>query len=79
MLRGMGSAIIPTLVTVVGICGVRMVWIYTIFAAEHMLNVLYLSYPVSWLLTSATLFFCYLYVHKKLMRSVSVAPTAAAV
>ena len=79
MLRGMGSAIIPTLVTVVGICGVRMVWIYTIFAAEHMLNVLYLSYPASWLLTSATLFFCYLYVHKKLMRSVSVAPTAAAV
>ena len=34
MLRGMGSAIAPTLITVVGICGVRMVWIYTIFAAD---------------------------------------------
>ena len=33
MLRGMGSAIAPTVITVVGICGVRILWLYTIFAA----------------------------------------------
>lgn len=52
MLRGMGSAIAPTVVTVVGICCVRMLWIWTIFAANRTLDVLYLSYPVSWTLTS---------------------------
>ena len=44
MLRGMGSAIAPTLITVVGICGVRIFWIYTIFAVDHRLDILYLSY-----------------------------------
>ena len=77
MLRGMGSAIAPTLITVVGICGVRILWILTIFAVDHVLDILYLSYPVSWFLTAGTLFVCYLYVHKKLMRTVSAAPAAA--
>ena len=52
MLRGMGSAIAPTLITVVGICGVRILWILTIFAVDHVLDILYLSYPVSWFLTA---------------------------
>ena len=78
MLRGMGSAIAPTVITVVGICGVRILWLYTIFAADHVLDVLYLSYPVSWFLTAATLLFCYFHVHKKLMRSVSAIPAANA-
>ena len=77
MLRGMGSAIAPTLITVVGICGVRILWILTVFAVDHVLDILYLSYPVSWFLTAGTLFVCYLYVHKKLMRTVSAAPAAA--
>ena len=78
MLRGMGSAIAPTVITVVGICGVRILWLYTIFAADHVLSVLYVSYPVSWFLTAATLLFCYFHVHKKLMRSVSAIPAANA-
>ena len=69
MLRGMGSAIAPTVVTVVGICCVRMLWIWTIFAANRTLDVLYLSYPVSWTLTSAILAVCYLHTHKKLIRN----------
>ena len=77
MLRGMGSAIAPTLITVVGICGVRIFWIYTIFAVDHRLDILYLSYPVSWFLTAGTLFFCYIHVHKKLMRAVCAAPAPA--
>ena len=77
MLRGMGSAITPTLVTVVGICGVRIFWILTIFAADHVLDILYLSYPVSWILTAGTLFICYLHVHKNLLRTVSAAPAGA--
>lgn len=78
MLRGLGSAIAPTVVTVVGICGVRMLWIYTVFAVDRVLDILYISYPVSWIVTAATLFVCYVHVHRKMMRSVSAAPAANA-
>ena len=78
MLRGLGSAIAPSVVTVVGICGVRMLWIYTVFAVDRVLDILYISYPVSWIVTAATLFVCYVHVHRKMMRSVSAAPAANA-
>ena len=64
-LRGMGSSILPTLVMVVGICCVRMLWIYTVFAVDRLLSVLFLSYPVSWALTSAFLLAGYIHVYKK--------------
>ena len=64
-LRGMGSSILPTLVMVVGICCVRMLWIYTVFAADRLLSVLFLSYPVSWALTAAFLLVGYIRVYKK--------------
>ncbi len=78
MLRGMGSSIAPTLVTVVGICGLRMLWIWTVFAANHTLDVLYLSYPISWTLTTIILGACYFYTHKKLMRNAQTPLPAAA-
>ncbi|MEG1535546.1 MAG: hypothetical protein RR416_01085, partial [Clostridia bacterium] len=36
---------------IVGVCGVRILWIYTVFASTHNLIALYLSYPVSWVIT----------------------------
>ncbi len=50
-LRGMGSSFIPMCISIACICGVRITWIYTIFAKIHTLNYLYLSYPVSWIIT----------------------------
>ena len=50
-LRGMGASVTPMLISLVGACGTRVVWIYTVFAATPTLQVLYLCYPVSWLLT----------------------------
>ena len=44
-LRGLGYSIVPMIVSVVGVCGLRVLWIYTVFAAERSLFVLYLSYP----------------------------------
>ncbi|MBQ7365353.1 MAG: MATE family efflux transporter, partial [Clostridia bacterium] len=51
LLRGMGSSTVPMVITVGGVCGLRLGWIYTVFAAYHELFVLYLSYPISWLIT----------------------------
>lgn len=50
-LRGMGASVTPMLISLVGACGTRVVWIYTVFAATPTLQVLYLCYPVSWLFT----------------------------
>ena len=52
-LRGMGLALAPMGISIVGVCGLRLLWIFTIFQlpAFHSLGVLYLSYPLSWILT----------------------------
>ena len=64
-IRGHGFSYLPTAITLLGICGFRVIWILTAFAATHNLIVLYLSYPISWLLTSAAQYTCYFSVRKK--------------
>ncbi len=52
-MRGMGSSFIPMVVSLIGSCLLRIVWIYTVFAAYPAMTVLYISYPVSWAVTGA--------------------------
>ena len=52
-LRGLGYSVIPMIVSLTGACGFRILWIFTVFAVYRSLAVLYLSYPVSWLITAA--------------------------
>lgn len=52
-LRGLGRSLNPTVTTLIGACGLRVVWLYTVFAAVGTIESLYWSYPVSWLLTLA--------------------------
>ena len=68
IIRGLGSSLLPMFVTLIGACGFRIVWIYTIFAWNHQLEVLYLSYPITWILTSIAHFVCYFIVKKRLLR-----------
>ena len=65
ILRGMGYSILPTIVVLVGACIFRVVWIMTIFREYHSLVILYLSYPISWTLTSIILVACYLFVKRR--------------
>ena len=48
LLRGLDRSLEATIITLVCVCGLRIVWIYTVFAANRTLDILYLSYPVSW-------------------------------
>jgi len=66
MMRGMGKSLMPMIVTVVGVCGVRIVWIYTVFAHFHSLFWLYVSYPISWIVTLFIHCICYFVVRNKL-------------
>ena len=51
-LRGIGFSLLPTIVSLLGVCGFRITWIYTYFATHHTLRVLYISYPISWAVTA---------------------------
>ena len=66
-IRGIGYSIMPMIVSLTGACRFRIVWILTIFAVPqyHTLEVLYLSYPASWVLTFSIHMICYLLVRKK--------------
>jgi putative MATE family efflux protein len=64
-LRGMGYSVMPMLVSLTGACLFRIVWIFTIFATNRSLFVLYFSYPVSWALTATAHLICYMIVRKK--------------
>ena len=67
VLRGMQFSILPMVITVLGACGFRVAWIYTVFRAPqfHSLESLYISYPISWILTfSAELIAC-LWLYRK--------------
>ena len=52
-LRGLGYSVLPMIVSLTGACGFRVFWIFTIFASCRTLEVLYLSYPVSWIITAS--------------------------
>ncbi len=52
-LRGLGYSVLPTVVTLIGACGLRLVWIFMLFQVPsfHTVTAVYLSYPVSWIIT----------------------------
>ena len=58
-LRGIGMSITPMVVSIIGACGLRILWIATVFRRYHEMRVLYLSYPVSWTITAAVHFLCF--------------------
>lgn len=68
-LRGMGYAIMPMLVSLIGVCFFRVVWIYTIFQQYHTLECLYISYPISWGLTFLVHLICFWIVFRKMSAS----------
>ncbi len=64
-LRGLGRSTISMFVSLGGACIFRIVWIYTVFAANHSLTLLYISYPISWLLTIIVHFSCLMVARKQ--------------
>lgn len=52
VLRGFGQSLRAMIISLVGSCVTRIIWIYTVFAADRTLEVLYACYPLSWLLTA---------------------------
>ena len=51
MLRGIGNSLAPMIISVGGVCGLRIIWIFVFFPMEkfHTLRGIYLSYPITWI------------------------------
>ncbi|MDO5558329.1 MAG: MATE family efflux transporter [Oscillospiraceae bacterium] len=79
-LRGIGYSVMPMIVSMIGACGLRLLWIATVFQIDefHTTEVVYLSYPISWIITFLTHVVCYIIVKRKVdrkyIRSVSCDP-----
>lgn len=68
VIRGLGYSVMPMIVSLLGACAFRVVWIFTIFAREHSLPILYISYPISWLLTAFVHFICLMIVWRSVKK-----------
>lgn len=68
-LRGMGYSVVPMIITVVGVCGIRILWIYTVFAAVHTPFMLFISYTISWIISFAAQGIFFLCMRRKMLRS----------
>ena len=72
LLRGIGRSLIPTIDSIICVCGIRIVWIYTVFASYKAsgaadfdsLRMLYISYPVSWVMAFAVHVFCFIIFYR---------------
>lgn len=78
MVRGLGKSWLPMVVTIFGACVMRIVWIYTTFAWKHTLPALYVSYPISWVITAAMHVVCFVYFWKRIRRKLEQTAPAAA-
>ena len=69
-LRGIGYNVLPMLVSLVGACVFRLVWLSTVFQipAYHRIETVYIVYPISWALTALAHAVCFSFAYRKVIR-----------
>lgn len=67
-MRGMGSSTLPTVIMLLGICGVRLIWIWTVFKAFPTLEVIYLCFPISWIITSVVQAALWVHTYRRVIK-----------
>jgi Na+-driven multidrug efflux pump len=69
-LRGIGYSIVPMVVSLIGACGLRLLWIATVFQIPeyHTLRIVYLSYPITWTITLLVHALTFLILSRKVLR-----------
>ena len=65
--RALGRTLVPTIVLMLGSCVFRIVWIYTVFAAFHTIQALYLVYISSWTVTATLEIICFVRSYRQLV------------
>lgn len=67
-MRGMGYSTLPTALMIIGICGVRLAWLFFVFPHFRALETIYLCFPISWTVTSIIQGILWIYCYRKTMR-----------
>jgi Na+-driven multidrug efflux pump len=75
-IRGLGYSMMPTLVTLLGACGLRILWIATVFQIPqyHTIHTIYLSYGISWAVTALAHAVCFIWAFRRLKRRMAAEP-----
>lgn len=69
-MRGFGFSLSPAIITLIGVCGIRIYWVFEYFPAHKNFTSLLMCYPISWILTAIGLVLCYyLYVRRKVFKN----------
>ena len=63
-IRGFGSSLPPSIISLLGACGIRIVWVFTIFRMFPTMTVLYLVHPITWVITNMALIINFVIVYK---------------
>ena len=68
IMRGLGYSIIPMIVSLVGACGLRLIWIATVFQIPqyHNVTTVYVAYPISWAITFTIHVITYIVIRQRL-------------
>ncbi len=71
-LRGLGYSAVPMMISIFGTVGIRILWIYGIFPHHREIDFLFVSYPVSWIITCVMQIICYVIIRRKIMNKADV-------
>jgi len=76
LMRGMGNSTVPMIISMIGACGIRLLWIFIIFPIPQFNNLfwLFMSYPISWGLTVIAQFIAYKIIFKQVERRLADPP-----
>lgn len=69
-LRGIGYSIMPMVVSTIGACGLRILWLATIFQIPefHNVQMVYYSYPVTWIVTFIAHVVCFIWARRRISK-----------
>lgn len=70
-MRGIGYNVTPMLVSLVGACVLRLIWLATVFQipAYHRIETVYIVYPISWIMTALAHGICFSFAYRKVVRN----------
>lgn len=68
-MRGMGNSIVPTVTMIIGICGLRMSWLWFIFPLYPTLQIIYVCFPISWIFTTIIQYFLWIKTHRTFLEN----------
>ena len=63
--RGLGYSMLPTIISLIGACAFRLLWIWTVFAVTPTFFILYVSYPIAWILTTVAHYVSYFVIRDR--------------